>query len=233
MNKLTLSKNMLFFIIGAVVLLLLFAGLFIAGAPKQKKLVKLKKGDVTQMVIEGEKAKLTIKRNGLVEVETANQSFYQHWDEKRVARLFALLKNQDYAKYGNRLKSGESGYLVTISTTEGDMVIAITDVDDMPEGIDELVKILEEIEEAVDDDGEDEKEEKISFGSPTPTPSPGYFPSPTPTPTATPGYSAYPSATLTPTPEATTDPQKPFACDLTNLDSGINILSETVCNAIE
>ncbi len=225
---------MLFFIIGAVALLLMFAGLFIVGSPKQKKKIKVKKGDVTQVVIEGENAKLTVKRNGLVEVETDTRSFYQHWDEKRVERLFSLLKDQDYSGYSNRLRSGESGYLVTISTTDGDIVIAITDFGDVPDGLDELIEILQEIEEEIDDEDNDGSgTDEIGFGSsPSPSSSPGSFPSPSISPSPTPGYSAYPTPTPTPVGEPEIDPQVPFSCELSDLDGGINILSETVCNLI-
>lgn len=235
MNKLKLSKNLVFFLIGAILLLLLFAGLFIAGAPRSKTQKKAKRGDITQVIIENDTTKLTVKRNGLVEVNTQGRSFYQHWDEERVARLFLLLKNQDFSGFDNRLKLGESGYLVTISTSEGDVVIAISDMGEIPEGLAELIEILEKIEAAAVDDDDDGVDEETEIPTPASSSSPFESPNPSIIPSPYPQYSAYPSVTPTPIPTSTpgtVNQQVPFSCELSDLEGSVNILSETVCNLI-
>jgi len=227
-DKLRISKQLLLLVIGAVVVLLVFASFFVAGTPKPK--VSTATGRISEIILENEDSKLTIKRNGVVEVTSGDRAFYQYWDESRVDELFAAIEKADFSGFSNRLKPGEAGYLLTIITDGGTITIAIPEGSaSIPAAIAELIEIIEQVEN------------QLPVGSaapsptptPTPTPPPGATPIPTQTPTPTPTPTPPPGATPTPTPTpggGGPQPQQLFACEYTGATGEVRILSETLCD---
>jgi len=233
-NKLAASKNLIYFILGGVLLLVMFGGLFIAGSPKKKE-AKASPGSLTEITIENDKTKLTVKRNGVVEVRSGDKVFYQFWEKDRVDRLFSLLEKADFSGFGSKLKPGEEGYLLTLTTDQGTITIAIPGNSEIiPDIVKELIETLEEISEQIGGGSvASPLPSLLPLGSATPTPTATPFA--TPTPTATPF--ATPTPTATPTaPGAgggTPSPQELFVCEYTGSTGRVRVLSETLCDLVE
>ncbi len=231
LTKLKSSKQIIYLILGAIVILAVFGGIFISGSSPKK--VPVRQGKITEVVIQNDVAKLKINKNGVVEVTTKDRVFYQFWDQERVNKLFALLEKASLTGYNSRLKPGQVGYLVTIVTDGGTITIAIGEDQSLDGGLAELIDLFKEVTDQLPDTGE---------ASPTPSP---LIPTPTPTtssrPSATPSpqVSPRPSPTPTPRPSPTPTPsgggpsQKLFECQFTGQTAKRQILSETQCDLAE
>lgn len=231
-RKLHMSKQIMWLVGGAFLLLTLFGGLLFAGAPKPKTSVK--QGKIQEIILQNDQAKLRIQRNGVVEISTKDRTVFQFWDQERIDRLFSLLEKTDWKGFASRLKPGQKGYLLTLKTADGEITVAIAEDDSLiPTVVKELIKILNEVVEQIGG-GASPSPSLLPLASPTPgvsaTPKPSIAPSPTPTP----NQSAGPSVTPTPTPPPVGGSQQQlFACQYTGTTAKRRILSETICDLVE
>ena len=238
-DKLKHSHNALLVIGGAMLMLMVFTAIFLSGRSPQRA-TDQPEGKITAVTIENDTTKLKIKRNGVVEISSGDRVLYQYWEKDRVDRLFSLLEKTDFSGFDSRLKPGQAGYLLTLNTDQGIITVAIdADSDLIPDVIQELIDILEEITEQFNSE-----ETNIFLPTPTPisTPSATLLATPTPTPpsptpTSTPWV--FPTPTPTPTPyggnggaSSTPSPQQLFSCEYTGATGRFRVLSETLCDLI-
>lgn len=220
-----ISKNLLFFILGALVLIGVFVALFITALPK-KTAPRSTANKISEITIQNDQVKLKIKRNGLVEISTANRSFYQFWDQDRINRLFGLLEQTDWSKF----KSSPTGYLLTVVTDQGTFTVVIPDdLLDLPPGVQELIDILEDMTDSLDDQAGGLP--PLPSPSPSPSPAPSSFPSPSPSLLPSPTPTSTPTFFPTPTPDS--DRYTPFVCRYTGTTEKIKVLSETLCDLVD
>ena len=236
-NRLHISRQIAYLLMGAFLLLTLFGGLLLAGAPRPTSPANATK--LKEVVLQNDQAKLRIQRNGVVEITTADRTVFQFWDQERVNRLFALLERTDWSGFSSRLKPGEKGYLLTLTTEAGTFMVAIADNSPIiPDVVKELITILDEV---------------VGGLGPSPTPGPSFLPLlPSPSPSALPKVSPSPSpsalvsprpSSASPTPTPTLPPggggsgdnsrYVPFVCRYTGTTAKVRVLSETLCDLIE
>lgn len=232
-HKLHISKQIALIIAGAVGFLMLFGGLLLAGLPQPKS--KPTGGEIQEIILQNDQAKLRIQRNGVVEISTKDRTVFQFWDQDRVNKLFSLLEQTDWSKFNSRLKPGERGYLLTLVTANGTITVAIPEGLDLPPVVEELVTLFEELVEQAGGGSPSPSQSLPPFFSPTPTPRPSTSnPSPSPTPKPS---SSSPTPTPTPIPSGGGygggSPTEPFVCTYTGTTSKRMLLSETQCDLVE
>lgn len=225
------SKNILYMLAGAVLLLFLFGGVFLSGrSPKPSP--SPTRGTISEVTIDNGSTRLTVKRNGVVRVAHGDRVFYQFWEEARVEELFSRLETLDLSSFDSQLKPGEVGYVLTLTTSQGVITIAIPqDALDLPDVIQELIETVDELTEQFDED-EAAGGAAALLSSPSPSPSPLASFTPTPVPAVLP--SAVPSPTPTPTSGSGggLPTQQIFACEFAGA-TRIRVLSETICDLLE
>lgn len=231
-QRLHISKHILFLLAGAFLLLSLFGGLLLAGAPRSTPLRG--QGKIQEITLENDQAKLRIQRNGVVEITTKNRTIYQFWDQDRVNRLFALLEQADWSKFGSRLQPGQKGYLLTLTTDAGVITVAIPeDSTILPEGVKQLISLFTDLVQQAQGGN---PSPSVLFPSPSPSP---LVTLPSPSPLSSPHPAVSPSqlpfASLAPAPIPTSTPftQEPFICHFTGTTLKIKILSDTLCDLLE
>ena len=164
---------------------------------------------------------ITLNRQGTLLVRIPEGVFQQQWDEERVAAFFARFEGQDFSTY-RAYDEHIDGYFLTLTNSDGKTITVLIPIGDVtiPDVVEELVRILEEIIENAPEPAP----------TPTPTPRP-IFPTPTPTPTPT-----HPPPPFVPTPTPTPSGgggeetvEKLFECDFSDPESIPDVLSQTVC----
>ncbi len=235
-HRLHISRQIAYLLLGAFLLLTIFGGMLFAGAPKSTPVAKT--GRIREIVLQNDQAKLRIQRNGVVEITTPERTVFQFWDQDRVNRLFSLLEKTNWSGYASRLKPGQRGYLLTITTEGGTIIVAIADDSPVvPEVVKELIDILEEVTEGLDPLPTPGPSLWPVVPSPSPSPKPSTVPAPSPSPRVSPRPSSA-SPTPTPTPPAgggSGDNSRyvPFICTYTGTTAKVRVLSETLCDLVE
>lgn len=207
-----------------------------AGAPKPAVVNKGSK--VKEIILQNDRAKLRIQRNGVVEITTPERTVFQFWDQERVNRLFLLLEQTDWSGFSSRLKPGEKGYLLTLTTDAGTITVAITDNSPIiPDVVKELIIILDEVVGGLGPSPTPGPSSLPLTPSPSPSALPIVSPSPSPAPLVSPQpSSASPNPTPTPPPGGGSGDNSryvPFVCQYTGTTAKVRILSETLCDLVE